>query len=452
MISRGEDVEAQALKNRGWSVSAIARHLGRDPKTIRAYLSGEREAGVRWRSVPDPLEPYKAYLSSRFADNAHIWATALFDEVSALGYAQPYVSFARQLRLAGLRPHCEACAGVGGRETIEIDHPAGDEIQWDWFHRRAPWGGTANVLLGALSHSGRFRGVLAERVDQAHLVEAMDGVLRRLGGTTRVWRTDRLATVIVPGTAEVQASFAPVAKHYAAIVEPCPPRRGNRKGVVEAAVRFACGRWWRTMTATTMVEAQASLDRFCVTIADARLRSPGALLEAPAKGSRPRWPSVAELADAEPLAALPAAPYPATVEVTATVGDNASVAFRGNRYSVAPGLSGTELILRHRLGSATVEIHSTAGAVLATHRLAPAGSGALVRSAEHRHALEAVVLSAFTTANPCEHKGNYPPGDAARAEAAKLLAGLGPEVVVDLGAYAALVEASSTTPPEEVGA
>ena len=40
---------------------------------------------------------------------------------------------------------------------------------------------------------------------------------------------DRLAMVIVPGTRDVQASFAPVAKHYGAIVEPCPPRRGNRK-------------------------------------------------------------------------------------------------------------------------------------------------------------------------------------------------------------------------------
>ena len=41
MLSKGEDVEAYALKERGWSVLAIARHLGRDPKTIRAYLSGE---------------------------------------------------------------------------------------------------------------------------------------------------------------------------------------------------------------------------------------------------------------------------------------------------------------------------------------------------------------------------------------------------------------------------
>jgi hypothetical protein len=42
----------------------------------------------------------------------------------------------------------------------------------------------------------------------------MDGVLRRLGGTAGIWRTDRLATVIRPGTKDVQASFAPVAKHY----------------------------------------------------------------------------------------------------------------------------------------------------------------------------------------------------------------------------------------------
>src|SRR5207249_2699766 len=111
--------------------------------------------------------------------------------------------------------HCEGCTGVKGRDTIEIEHPSGAEAQWDWFERRgAPWGGTAYVLLGALAHSSRFRGVLSESLDQPHLIEAIDGVLRRLGGTPPVWRTDRLATVIVPGTADVQPSFAPVAKHY----------------------------------------------------------------------------------------------------------------------------------------------------------------------------------------------------------------------------------------------
>jgi len=229
MLTQGEDVEVQALRKRGWSYVAIGRHIGRDWRTVKAYLEG-REPGVRRSAEPDPLEPFVPYLRARFAEDPHVWASALFDEVVAVGYALSYPSFVRQLRAAGLRPHCEACEGVTGRDTIDIAHPAGEEIQWDWFERRrAPWGGTANVLLGTLPHSGRSRGVLAGATDQAHLVEAMDAVLRRLGGTARRWRVDRMATVIVPGSGDVQASFAPVAKHYGAVVVACPPRRGNRK-------------------------------------------------------------------------------------------------------------------------------------------------------------------------------------------------------------------------------
>jgi hypothetical protein len=181
MLTWGEDVQVHALHERGWSISAIANHLGRDRKTIRAYVNGEREPGRR-RQAPDPLAPFTDYLAARFADDPHIWASALYDEVARLGYGLSYVSFARGLRTHKLRPHCEACAGVRGRATIEIDHPPGAELQWDWFERRrAPWGGTGYVLLGTLSHSGRVRGVLAEALDQPHLVEAIDGVLRRMG-------------------------------------------------------------------------------------------------------------------------------------------------------------------------------------------------------------------------------------------------------------------------------
>jgi transposase len=128
MLTQGEDVEVHALASRGWSVSAIARHLDRDRKTVRAYVRGERRAGARASAAPDPLAPFAEYLKARFADDPHIWATALYDEVVPLGYRLSYVSFARQLRLAGLRPHCEPCAGVAGRDTIEIAHPAGEEM------------------------------------------------------------------------------------------------------------------------------------------------------------------------------------------------------------------------------------------------------------------------------------------------------------------------------------
>ena len=340
MLTHGEDVEIHALRKRGWSYEAIGRHIGRDWRTVKAYLEGNRQPGMRQRAEPSALERFVPYLQARFADDPHVWASALYDEVVELGYGCSYPSFARQVRQAGLRPHCEACSGVTGRDTIEIAHPPGEEIQWDWFERRkSPWGGTAYVLLGTLPYSGRSRGVICPATDQAHLVEAMDGVLRRLGGTTRYWRVDRMATVVVPTTGDVQASFAPVAKHYGAAVTVCPPRRGNRKGSVEAAVRFATGRWWRTLATAMAEEAQADLDRFWATKGDTRLRSPRGI-EGPPDGCRPRWPTVGELAEAEQLLPLPAAPYPATIEVTAPVDHRASVAFRGNRYSVAPGMQG----------------------------------------------------------------------------------------------------------------
>jgi hypothetical protein len=73
-------------------------------------------------------------------------------------------------------------------------------------------------------------------------------------------------------------------------------------------------------------------------------------------GCRPRWPTVGELAEAEQLLPLPAAPYPATIEVTAPVDHRASVAFRGNRYSVAPGPARGHHDATARLGTNTLEL------------------------------------------------------------------------------------------------
>ena len=385
MFTGEEDVEATALRKQGWSISAIARHLGRDRKTVRDHLEGRRVPGERRRSEPDPFERFVPYLVARFADDPHVWASALYDEVVKLGFPLSYQSFTRGLRARDLRPHCEACSGVSGRATIEITHPAGEEIQWDWDELpEAPWGGDGHLLVGSLPCSGKFRGRFCEAEDQAHLIEGIEGVLHRLGGTARTWRVDRMATVINPTTGKVQTSFLPVAKHYRVQVVPCPPRRGNRKGSVEKSIHYATQRFWRTMTATSMEEAQVQLDRFCERIADKRPR-PVATLEAIigveqaatwlADQKRKR-PTVSDLAALEPLATLPTSPYPVTVEVGRHVGPSALVAFEGNRYSLPPGLVGAEVRVRHRLGAERIELVSASGATLARHGREPPGQTA----------------------------------------------------------------------------
>jgi len=65
-----------------------------------------------------------------------------------------------------------------------------------------------------------------------------------------------------------------VAKHYGVSVAACPPRRGNRKGVVEKINHTAAQRWWRTLAdELTAEEAQVSVDRFACVRGDTRLRA-----------------------------------------------------------------------------------------------------------------------------------------------------------------------------------
>ena len=90
-----------------------------------------------------------------------------------------------------------------------IEHPPGAETLWDWVELPDPptrwgWISIAYVLIGALPHSGRWRGWLAESTDQPHLVEGLDAVTRRLGGLSRRWRFDRMSTMAQPQSGRLQ--------------------------------------------------------------------------------------------------------------------------------------------------------------------------------------------------------------------------------------------------------
>jgi len=439
MLTREDDVDAHALRANGWTISAIARHLGHDRKTIRAYLNG-RVAGQRARSSADPFEPFIDYTRARLGEDPHLWASTLLDELTDLGFAQSYATLTRQIRARGLRPTCEACHAAKGRAVAVIAHPPGEETQWDWVELPDPpasWGfGTkACLFVGALAHSGRWRAVLAESMDQPHVIDGLDRVTRELGGLTRVWRFDRMATVCHPATGKVTASFAGVAKHYGVSVAICPPRHGNRKGVVEKANHTAAQRWWRTLADDITVEdAQASLDRLCAERFDQRTR----VID-------DKRATVVVHAETERLRPIPAVPFPATIRVDRRVAANARVAYRGNFYSVPPELAHAAVTVTVRLGDAHLDIATDTGIVVARHRLAAAGTGAVVADHGHVTALNTAALAAFTDAAPHRSKQRIPPGPAALAAASALRGDPEPgATVIDLARYAQAANGRNT--------
>ena len=160
-------MDLHALRKRGSSVSVIARHLGDDRKTIRAYLNDERVAGVRAPAGQDRFAPFVEYCRARLMEDPHLWAETLLDEVHPLGFVESYATFTRQLRMRGLRPHCEACSvakGVRSRSssTRPGRRPSGTRLNFR-TRRRVGVGTNASLFVGALAHPGRWRGQLEER-------------------------------------------------------------------------------------------------------------------------------------------------------------------------------------------------------------------------------------------------------------------------------------------------
>jgi transposase len=454
MLTWEDDLEIHALRKRGWSISAIARHTKTNRRTVRNYLNGVTTPGVRKPAAVDTFEPFVEYVTARLTEDPHLWARTLCDELEDLGYRMSDPTLTRHIRARNLRPSCEDCAHATDRANAVIDHPPGAETQWDWLDLPNPpeswgWGSMAHLLVGSLAHSSRWRANLAPAMTQPHLVDGLDRVSRKLGGLTHAWRFDRMATVCHPSSGRVSASFAGAAKHYGVSVAICPPRRGNRKGVVEKANHTAAQRWWRTLPDDVTVEqAQASLDEFCRLRGDDRRR-------ATAAGKV----TVAALAAAEPLAPVPSAAYPLILREDRTASRQAMVSYRGNRYSVPPELASATVSVTHVLGSEVIDIVTSAQITIARHRLAADGAGVMVRDHGHVVALDQLAMATVASGGRAHRrKERIPPGSAslAAAEALRIntsqtndtpaAATDSPSTLIDLSTYERAARGRNTLP------
>ncbi|MEV8093366.1 IS21 family transposase [Kitasatospora sp. NPDC085879] len=400
-------MDVRRLHGQGWSISAIARQLGRDRKTVRRYLSGNREPGVR-TPAEDVFLSFLPYCRLRMADDPHLPATALFDEITDLGYRGGYSTFTRALRRHRLRPLCRGChpgapgAPGGGPGGPHTDH---EEIRFSWTDLAdSPpgWGGgvKAHLLTGSLRHAHRWRGVLLDSDEFPQVLEAVDYLLRRLGGTAPRWRFDRAAPVRCPSTGRLAKDFAPVGRYYGVEIEletAGPTAEEERRAA-------AAGQHWRSV------------------VDDLGPRAAQRILDRLARWSDERLPAGDGAPSTTPaLGALPPAPFPACVRTLRTVDQRGLVHFRGNRYAVPPDLAGALVEVRHRLDEPRLSITASSGAVIARHSLAPRGEGRTVADGGTVFVLERPPRLVLPGSAACPDTGvRRPPSAEASAEAEAL--------------------------------
>ncbi|MFF0434852.1 IS21 family transposase [Streptomyces sp. NPDC004327] len=426
MLTRGEYLEMRELRRKGWSISAIARHLGRDRKTVRSYLGGDRVAGVRSPALDVSLL-FLPYCRQRLADDPHLLASRLFAEVVELGYPGGYSTFTRALRRHLLRPPCAECRPDAHPDgPADVPEDAGQEIRFDWLRLPAPplrWGcGThARLLVGTETASGRWRGVLSDGDDLPHLTEAIDRTLRRLGGTPRRWRLDRTPVVCTIATGWPNPAFAQVARYYGAAVRLGPADPADPPDEARGA---ALRDWWNAIGHDSrLAGAQDELDRLA------------AGQEAP-DGPRPAA-----------LPALPPTPFPAWLRARRIVGPQGLVPYRDSYYAVQPDLAGSRVEVHRRLDNPYLSIATPKGAVIARHRLAPPGTARTLADGAGACALERPVRPAHSQGPACRGgRGVRPPSRQALAEARALRARLAAD-----GAVEAAVDEAADEAVDEVG-
>ena len=147
-----------------------------------------------------------------------------------------------------------------------------------------------------------------------------------------------MATIVMPGTDRLTVDAANLAKHYGVEIAVCPPRRAQRKGVVETADQYLTKRVVADRARDLAGRGAGALDALVsVEVADAASA-------ARRDGRRDRRRGAAR-------GRCRRSPTRRVITVARRASRSALVGFDGNRYSVPPAHAGrTVTVHRPRRG------------------------------------------------------------------------------------------------------
>jgi transposase len=286
MLCWEEFVELRSLHERGWSVSAIARHLGKDRKTVRRYLADpDARPGVR-KPAGKLLDPYAAYVMARLEDNPHLAGTVLDRELSQLGFVGSYRTLARHV--AGVRPDCVACHGPEPAESVVMRHrPGAAQADWSPFSW-TPAGSAVEVEVQLfaiqLCRPQLLFAEFFERQSWAHLAAGHVAAFDYFAGVPTEVGYDRTAQVFRARSTEPTPAFADFAASYGFKLVPCVVGRSRSKGQIERAFRYVATWFFATADAATLAELNRVLRRWLDEVANTRTSA-----DVPPRRPR-RWP------------------------------------------------------------------------------------------------------------------------------------------------------------------
>lgn len=361
------------------TVSAIARQVGIDRKTVRKYVERGLEPPAYGPRKPRPrrLQPFEAYLRERVAAYPALTATRLFREICERGYDGGYTAvsdFVRDVRPAPNPPF-----------EVRFETPPGEQAQVDFAQFQVVFTDepcAARIVWLFSLVLGYSRLIWARFVadqDLQTVLRCHMAAFAALGGVPREVLYDRMKTAVI-GEAEghivYNRALIDFARHHGFHSKACRPYRAKTKGKVERPFRYIREDFFLARAFRNLDDLNGQLAHWLATVANPRVHA-----------TTQRVVNEAFAEEKPALQPLPLVPFRAVLKLERRVSHEGMVSVGGNLYSV-PDATRKRVVEVHTLAD-EIRIFE-AGTLIAVHpvlegrhqrRLAPGHRNAPTRRA-----------------------------------------------------------------------
>lgn len=354
MVIRSE-VEAEILRLHDiekWPVGTIAAHLHVHHDAVTRVITTNGAPPARPQR-PARIDAYLPFILESLRRYPGLPASRLYQMCRERGYRGSGEHFRHMI--ARHRPPRVVEAYL---RTTALP---GEHGQVDWAHfGKIQIGRAVRALLAfvcVLSYSRRIflRFFLGQRLE--NFLRGHVAAFEAFGGLPRVLLYDNLKSAVLDRRGDailLNPKLVEFAKHYRFEIRPVAVARGNEKGRVERAIRYARTSFWPARQWRDLDDLNAQADAWCV----------GEASERPWPDDKQKTVAMAFAEEQPRLLRLPDNAYATEEVAVARVGKTPHVRFEGNEYSVPHTLVRRLVEMRATLSRVRVLVD---GAVVADH-------------------------------------------------------------------------------------
>ncbi|MGH7644291.1 MAG: IS21 family transposase [Gemmatimonadales bacterium] len=306
-----------------WKIGTIATQLGVHHSTVRRVLA---QAGIPAGTTavrPSIAEPFIPFLVATLEQYPTLRASRLYAMVRQRGYPGRPDHFRAIVARYRPRPKAEA--------YLRLRTLPGEQGQVDWAHfGKIQIGRAVRPLMGFVMVLAWSRHVFLRFYLGAHLANFLRGhgdAFTFYDAVPRVLLYDNLKSAVLERRRDAirfHPTLLELAAHYRFLPRPVAVARGNEKGRVERAIRFARESFFAARAWTDLADLNAQALQWCRGIAADR--------RCPENRARTVRDAFAE--EHPRLLPLPANPFPTEERQEVHVGRTPYVRFDLNDYSV----------------------------------------------------------------------------------------------------------------------